>query len=304
MNEKPFFSIIIPTYNQSVFLEKAIKSVLLQKKNYEMIIIDNNSTDDTKKIVTKYERSNLKYLKINNAGIIGKSRNLGIKNAIAPWIAFLDSDDIWHKDKLSIIENFIKNNTEYDVITNDEEIIYDGSEKKTLWKYGPYTKNFYKKLILEGNCISTSASVVKKNFLEKKNILFSEKESFSSVEDYDFFLNLAFSNAKFAFYHKILGKHLYHNNSFSRNFQRHHKSLDSVLLHHINNVQTFTSNKKLLTKKVNTNLSIIKAFNEIKFNKQYKKGITLLLNVFFSNPLYFSLCIIKRFYIRIKNFNF
>ena len=139
--------------------------------------------------------------------------------------------------------------------------------------------------------------------MKENNIFFSEKNSFSSVEDYDFFLNLAFNNAKFAFYHKTLGKHLYHRNSFSRNFQRYHKSLDSVLFHHINNVQTFTNNKKLLTKKVNTNLSIIKAFNEMKFNNEYKKGLTILLNVFFNNPLYFSLCMIKRFYIRIKNLN-
>ena len=146
MNKDPFFSIVIPTYNQSVFLEKAIESVLLQKKNYEIIIIDNHSTDNTEKIVKKYERNNLKYFKINNSGVIGKSRNLGIKNAIAPWIAFLDSDDIWHKDKLSSIENFIKNNSGYDVVTNDEEIIYDGSKKKICGNMDLILKIFIKNL--------------------------------------------------------------------------------------------------------------------------------------------------------------
>ena len=70
---------------------------------------------------------------------------------------------------------------------------------KTVWKYGPFTKNFYKKLLLDGNCISTSASVVKKSFLDQHNIFFSEKKIFASVEDYDFFLNLALNGAKFKF---------------------------------------------------------------------------------------------------------
>ena len=67
MRDNPFFSVIIPTFNQSIFLEKAIKSVLLQKQNYEIIIIDNNSTDNTDEIVNKYKNYNLKYLKIKNA---------------------------------------------------------------------------------------------------------------------------------------------------------------------------------------------------------------------------------------------
>ena len=67
------------------------------------------------------------------------------------------------------------------------------------------------------------ASVVKKNFLMEKKIFFLKKKSFASVEDYDF-LNLAFNQAKFKFIHKILGKHFFHKNSFSRNFDRHHKA--------------------------------------------------------------------------------
>tara|TARA_B100000767_G_scaffold64204_1_gene60395 strand:- start:194 stop:1096 length:903 start_codon:yes stop_codon:yes gene_type:complete len=297
---KLFFSIIIPTYNQSNYLEKAIKSVLLQKENYEIIIIDNFSDDNTEEIVKKYKSDKFKYYKINNDGVIGKSRNLGIKNASAPWVAFLDSDDVWHKDKLEVIENFLKKNLEFDVITNDEEILYEGSKKKDIWKYGPYTQNFYKKLILDGSCVSTSASVVKKSFLKEKKILFSEKKTFSSVEDYDFFLNLAFNNAKFKFFHQTLGQHLFHNKSFSRNFEMHHKALESVLYYHINSKQKFTNNKKLLTKKINTNLSIIKAFDEIRFNKAYIKAFTILLKNFLINPLYLMLRIIKKLYLKFE----
>lgn len=130
MTNRPFFSVIIPTFNQSAFLEKAINSVLLQKKNYEIIIIDNYSTDNTRELIKKYKIKNLKYLKVKNFGVIGKSRNIGIKNSIAPWIAFLDSDDQWNKNKLFLMEEFIKQNQNYDVVTNDEEIIYEGTKKK------------------------------------------------------------------------------------------------------------------------------------------------------------------------------
>lgn len=300
MKNNLIFSIIIPTYNQSQFLEKAIKSVLLQKKNYEIIIIDNFSTDNTEQVVQKYKNKNLKYVKINNFGIIGKSRNLGIKNSNAPWIAFLDSDDLWHKNKLEIIEKFIKNNLDFDVITNDEEIFYEESKKKTQWKYGPYTNNFYKKLILDGSCISTSATIVKKEFLLKKNILFSEKKEFASVEDYDFFLNLAFHDAKFKFIHQILGTHLYHKNSFSRDFQKHHNSLEAVLYYHVNNKQKFEKNKKLLMKKINTNIAIIKAYDEIIFNKNYLKACKLIFKNLMINPIYLIKYLFKEIYKKIK----
>lgn len=295
MKTNLLFSVIIPTYNQSKFLERAINSVLLQKKNYEIIIIDNFSTDDTEKIVNKYKESKLKYFKFNNSGIIGKSRNIGIKNSNAPWIAFLDSDDEWYENKLSILENFIKKNPEYDVITNDEEIYYEETKKKKINQYGPFTDNFYKKLILEGNCISTSATIVKKDFLKKNKILFSEEKKFTSVEDYDFFLNLALKQAKFKFFHQVLGKHLFHKKSFSRNFEIYHKAIEKLLDYHINYVQNFSNDKKKLLKRVSSNLSIIKSNDEIKFKKSYLKGLVILSKGFFRNPIYMLNVLTKKF---------
>ena len=147
MNTGIIFSIVIPTYNQCDCLEKAVNSVLVQKKNYEIIIIDNYSNDGTEKLVKGYNNRNIKYFKVKNNGVIGISRNIGIKNAKGSWIAFLDSDDLWFKDKLKVIEEFIKSNPSYDVITNDEEIFYEGSQKK---KFGNmdllpkiFIKNFY-----------------------------------------------------------------------------------------------------------------------------------------------------------------
>ena len=106
---KPFFSIILPTYNQSFFLEKCINSILSQTfTSWELIIIDNYSNDNTQQIIEKFNDKRIKVIKYNNNNIIAKSRNLGIKNAISDWICFIDTDDIWFKNKLEITKKFIE----------------------------------------------------------------------------------------------------------------------------------------------------------------------------------------------------
>ena len=78
--ESIFFSVIIPTYNQASLLEKAVKSVLNQSfKNFEIIIVDNYSDDETQKIVESFQSKKIIYKKIENHGVIARSRNLAIK---------------------------------------------------------------------------------------------------------------------------------------------------------------------------------------------------------------------------------
>ena len=104
-----FFSVIIPTFNRAEFLKKAIESVYNQTfKNFELIVIDSYSTDKTDQIIQEFE--NIIYKKINKKGNISASRNLGIKSSKGKWIAFLDSDDIWSKDKLQFVFDVIKKN--------------------------------------------------------------------------------------------------------------------------------------------------------------------------------------------------
>lgn len=90
-------SVIIPTYNRASFLEKCIKSVLNQTVSVdEIIVVDDGSVDNTSQIIKQF---NIKYIYQNNQGV-SKARNTGIINAQNEWIAFLDSDDIWHNNKI------------------------------------------------------------------------------------------------------------------------------------------------------------------------------------------------------------
>ena len=126
-NSTPLISIIIPTYNHANFLGKALESIIHQTySNWEAIVIDNHSTDETNQVIYKFNDRRIRYLKISNDGIIAKSRNLGINVAKGEWIAFLDSDDWWTKDKLEICSKNISEKVDF--IYHKLEIIYDNSK--------------------------------------------------------------------------------------------------------------------------------------------------------------------------------
>ena len=100
MNNTPLVSVIIPTYNRANLIKRSVDSVLNQTyKNFEIIIIDDGSTDNTEKIISSINDPRIVYLKQENHGA-STARNKGIEIAKGEFIAFQDSDDVWHFDKL------------------------------------------------------------------------------------------------------------------------------------------------------------------------------------------------------------
>ena len=109
---KPYFSIIIPTYNREKIIHKTIESVISQSyNNWELLVIDDGSKDNTKKVVNQYvvKDKRIKYIYQNNAER-SVARNNGIKHASGNWICFLDSDDAFKKNHLESIHERIKVN--------------------------------------------------------------------------------------------------------------------------------------------------------------------------------------------------
>ena len=305
---QPFFSIVIPTFNQSNFLKESLNSVFNQDfKNFEVIVVDNFSKDKTQQVIKSYKEKII-YRRIRNNGVIAKSRNIGIKKSRGKWIAFLDSDDYWSKSKLSKVFNYLKKKKDVDVICNNEWQIYHDSDKTRLRAVGPESKNFYKKILLYGNRNSTSASVVKSSFLKKNNISFNEKKSFTTCEDYCFFLDIANKNGKFHFLNEPLGTRRFHPKSSSSMTKRHLSAEMSVLEYHVYKVQTFESNKKYLMRKIKRNLFIKKNLFYIIKSKKIDKNFFNLLIFTIKNPLeisrfilfislkFFKQIIIKQFY--------
>ena len=253
-------------------------------KNFEIIIIDNYSTDKTHKVVKDFKKKNIKYKKIKNRGIIAKSRNAGIKLAKGEWIAFLDSDDTWSKDKLEKVYKNIKKKS-FEVICNDEWIINEDSKKKKIWEYGPFAKDFYKYLIEYEIFVSISGSVVKKSFLKKNNIDFSERRDFVVAEDFDFFLKIAQKGGIFYFLHLPLGYHFFHSEAKSHDHIRLEKARKAVLKQHIFKVQKYTNQKTKVWRKVNSYMTFKSLIVKLKNSKINLNVIKKVFYIYLSNPL-------------------
>lgn len=121
-NLSPLVSIILPTYNRALCIERAVSSVICQTlSNWELIIIDNNSTDNTVELIDNFKDVRISITKIENNGIVARSRNLGISLASGTFVAFLDSDDWWVPEKLEIAVSALQDG--HDVVYHDMYMI-------------------------------------------------------------------------------------------------------------------------------------------------------------------------------------
>ncbi len=243
---QPLISVIIPTYNHAHFLEKAIQSVIDQTYSFwELLIVDNHSQDNTDSVVRSFNDTRIKLLKIHNNGVIAASRNMGILNARGEWVAFLDSDDNWYSEKLETLINDLRKSDVYDVISNDELLVDNNTGEKKVLHYGPYEDNFYEVLLMDGNRLSPSATMIRRSFLIEQNLLFNEAHDYIAVEDYDLWLKLALKNAKFKFNNIVLGEYLVHQTNNSAQLLRQRKNAETLLHDHVFKIQQFTQAEKL-----------------------------------------------------------
>jgi teichuronic acid biosynthesis glycosyltransferase TuaG len=192
-------SVIMPAFNVESFISEAIESVICQTfTNWELIIIDDGSTDNTSNISKLYEKSDNRIHYIYQAnGKQGKARNLGIKNAKGEFIAFLDADDLWIKTKLEIQYNYFLDNKNIDLLFtqgyskfNDENQYFDISIKRL------FDSNDLR-LFIEKNQIPILSVLIKTAALNKVSC-FEEKDELQNVEDYHLWFKLLNEGFKFA----------------------------------------------------------------------------------------------------------
>lgn len=180
-------SVIIPTFNREQFILRAINSVLEQTYLVdEIIIVDDGSTDNTYEIIKELQtkHKNIIYIKQANHGV-SKARNSGIKNAKNSWVAFLDSDDTWHKDKIQEHLIFHKNNPLYLCSYTDELWIRNGKTIKLKSYQEKDEPTFMNSLRL---CkIGTSSFFTNKKVFDEIGF-FDEK--LEACEDYDLWLRI------------------------------------------------------------------------------------------------------------------
>ncbi|MAU37614.1 MAG: hypothetical protein CMD14_09665 [Flavobacteriales bacterium] len=180
-------SVILPTYNRIKYLQKIIDSVFNQtysEGEIELIIIDDNSSDGTEEYILSLANNKIKYIKnkTNKGGAY--SRNIGVQNANYDYIAFIDSDTIWYKNKLSKQISLL--------INNPEKIIYCCYRKQRRGKWLLQPKDIFDGQIFENlifqNFIDTPSSIMKKElFLSVGGF----DEDLPRFQDWDLFLRLA-----------------------------------------------------------------------------------------------------------------
>ena len=176
MTSKNKIDIILPNYNSYKFIDKTIKSILSQSfKNWKLIIVDDFSDKKTIEVLKKYKsfkKIKIFFLKSNNGD--GFCRKFGIQKSKSEYIAFIDSDDIWAKNKLKLQYNFMKKHkfdftyTYYTAFKEREKI-----EKKIIT---PNQFNFDS--FIKNTSIATSSMIVKGNILKKITIKLSNSPNF------------------------------------------------------------------------------------------------------------------------------
>jgi glycosyltransferase involved in cell wall biosynthesis len=188
----PIISIIVPTYNRANLIEKTILSLLAQSDNrYEIIIVDDGSTDNTEMIVEKYVSDKLSYYKKEN-GERAAARNFGTQKARGQYINWFDSDDI-------ALENHVATAVEMIEKYNNPEVfavgysIADTSGK--LVQNFVYPKEIMNSEIHKGNYFACNPVFVRRDIALENP--FNEDRGLSASEDYELWMRLA---SKFPFY--------------------------------------------------------------------------------------------------------
>lgn len=214
--EKPFITIVIPTFNHAKFLRNAIYSVANQTyTNWEIVIVDNHSTDNTDDVLKEFVNLPLRAFKIKNYGIIASSRNFGIQKAKGEWISFLDSDDEWLPDKLQKCVEKINNDV--DIIFHNLTIRRKKRKfyNKRLIQGRHLNKPILVDLLINGNPIVNSTVVVRRDLLIKLNGL-NEDPQMIAAEDYNTWLRLAQITEGFVYVPESIGFYTVHDSGMSR----------------------------------------------------------------------------------------
>jgi glycosyltransferase involved in cell wall biosynthesis len=216
---KPYFSVIIPLYNKEKHIEQTIQSVLNQSFNeFEIIIVDDGSTDNSLNIVSQFNSSKIKIIKQSNKGA-GAARNTGIKHAKADYIALLDGDDCWYSDHLSELIKQIELFPEAGLYCNNYEVLYSKSNcKKAKFNFHfdkecVIVKDYFKASIINSVAWTSSVGFSKLKF----NSLGGFDSNLKTAQDLDLWIRFAL-NHLVSFNPKITMTYkLFVDNSLSKN---------------------------------------------------------------------------------------
>lgn len=246
-NNNIYFSIILCCYNSEKYLEETINSIILQThKLWEIIIVDDNSSDNSKRIINQFIKNGypiLYHYNINNLGL-AKSRNIAVNLAHYDWITIIDHDDIMTSNRLEVQSNLIKSKSDIKFFFGNSEIFKKNKKISTKsddfylqYKKSLRTLSFDKKYLhanlIRYGCFIISSTVTFNKSCYKTSNGFNEMLRFTS--DYEFFLRLS---KIFDFYYidTIINRWRSHSSqSTVKNKKNHYKELSYLLINNVIN---------------------------------------------------------------------
>ncbi len=291
---KPLISIIMNCKNGDRYLEDSLKSIINQTyENWELIFVDNSSTDNSKKIFNRYYDKRFKYFFIENQVNLGSARQIALKNCRGEFVSFLDTDDIWLNKKLEKQIKYFEDQKTGMVISNT---IFFSSKKEKIFYYKapPTGKVFFN--LLKQYFISLETLICRKACLDK--ISFQFDKEYSMISDMDLTLRLSLIS-ELSYCPEVLSKWRVHDESDTWNkknlfFLEKLNLIEKLSLigNHSDN-KIFLKNKKKFIEKTNFSLSLNYIENEdnivieeIKKNLKKKMKFTdrILLLILFILP--------------------
>ncbi len=320
--EKNLVSVITPTYNRGEVLKETIQSVLNQTyHNFEYIIVDDGSTDNTKEIVQSFKDKRIKYINQQHVGTPASGRNNGIKNAKGEFIAFLDSDDIWFPQKLEIQLKEFQKNADILILATNGIIIPMRPYRKYLSLKKNLVVSFRHLIVNRVNPIMNSSVLIKRTAIEAIGLI-DEEPFIRASEDYDYWLRvLKYRDNSILVLKQILVKYRVHSfnitidmfsnsNFFKKLYERlvyihgKHEGYDPELLNiqiraTLYQLRVFKTKKSLFQRKVNIsyvlNDKFLKFYDRLwivfgYFNDKYLKAIinNYLINKLNNYLIYFK----------------
>ncbi len=225
----PKITVITPVYNGELFIEGAIASLLAQSlHDWELIIVDDGSSDSTPQILEKFEDKRIKVIRQKNSGE-AKARNIGLNHATGEYVSFLDADDLYFPNAIEDLSSFLDLHPEYDVVYSEGQICDDQDRplmRLSEIRSGIYTGDILEKLVLSSSVITVPVCTMTRRIkILEHSIKFDPNLIIGP--DWDFWIQLAV-HVKFGYLDKLTCKYRVHNSNITRRVNVKKRKHDQV----------------------------------------------------------------------------
>jgi glycosyltransferase involved in cell wall biosynthesis len=213
----PRVSAVIPTYNHACYVPGAVESVLAQSfDDLEVVVVDDGSTDETADVLRRLGER-IRYIPLGHRGLAA-ARNAGIRAARGRYVAFLDADDLWLPDKVSMQVACLDREPAIGLVYCEAALFNEASPATTTphsyWAHHPSGKTL--PWLLRQNVVPSPTPMVRRELFDQVGLF---DETLSACEDWDMWIRIA-QRSEFAYVDRVLAKYRVHATNMSRDHER------------------------------------------------------------------------------------